>query len=178
MASGYLRPGCASLIPAPNTKSPLIYHCDGSGGLFRRRSPVRGRAKVALIRGLYHRGFARERVLDLLQLIDWLLAVPPEVDTDVWRTLEALEEEQKMSYVTSFERIGRAEGMAKGRAEGLLEGILEGKRELVRSMMQRRFGALPEALDQRLATADQAVLDTIADRLLTAATIDDVFPEA
>jgi hypothetical protein len=134
---------------------------------------LRGQAKVALIRGLYRRGFARGEVLELLRLIDWLVAVPPEVDRDVWRTLEALEEEQIMAYVTSFERIGHAEGVAAGRAEG----ILEGKRDLVRHLLQRRFGTIPDALNEWIAAADQAALEAIADRLLTAATIDEILTE-
>ena len=132
----------------------------------RGAADARGRAKVALIRGLYQRGFARERVLDLLRLIDWLLAVPPEVERDVWRTLEALEKEQEMPYVTSFERIGRA------------AGLVEGQRALLRRMIEHRFGTMPEDLDRRIAAADQAELEELADRLLAAPALEDLLAGA
>jgi hypothetical protein len=69
-----------------------------------------------------------------------------------------------MACVTSFERIGYAEGTPAGRAEG----VLEGKRDLVRYLLQRRFGTIPDALNQWIAAADQASMEASADRLLTA----------
>jgi hypothetical protein len=53
-------------------------------------------AKVALIRGLYERGYERERVLELFRLIDWMLALPREQELMVWREVARIEEERKM----------------------------------------------------------------------------------
>lgn len=131
----------------------------------REAAEARGRAKVALIRGLYRRGFDRTDVLELFRLIDWLLALPEEADREVWRTIEALEEEKKMQYLTSVERIGRADGR------------LEGTRDLIRRMAERRFGPLPKPIEQRVADADQAALENFADRLITATTIEDLLAE-
>ena len=44
-------------------------------------------------------------------------------------------------------------------------------------MIERRFGAVPEALERRIETADQAALDGLADRLLAAATVEDLLAE-
>lgn len=42
----------------------------------------------------------------------------------------------------------------------------EGKRATVRRQVQVRFGALPEPLDARIASADEAALDALIDRVL------------
>jgi uncharacterized protein YfiM (DUF2279 family) len=56
---------------------------------------------------------------------------------------------------------GRAQGMQEGRAQGMQEG----QRAMLRRMARARFGSLPEALERRIAEADQATLDLFADRL-------------
>jgi hypothetical protein len=126
----------------------------------------RVQARIGLLRGLRQLGLSPEQVQELLQLIDWLLVLPPELEGLVERELEALEEEEQMAYVTSWERLG----LAKGRAEG----VLAGQRDLLRRMLLARFGAVPEHLEERLAGADQQTLEHLADRLATAATLDDV----
>ncbi len=45
------------------------------------------------------------------------------------------------------------EGMAKGREEGMAKGALLEARELLRGLLEERFGALPEALRQRIEGA-------------------------
>jgi hypothetical protein len=113
----------------------------------------RERAKVHLIRRLYERGYGRERVLSLLRFIDWLLALPPELERRVRQTIEAIEEEQQMPYVTSYERMAREEGREEGR--------LNAKREDIREFVRARFGTVPQALEERLATADEATLNSL-----------------
>ena len=73
-------------------------------------------AKLRLIRGLYARGYERAQVLELLRLIDWLVALPTEQEQIVEQELAHIEEEERMAYVTSWARIGQD----RGRVEGLL----------------------------------------------------------
>jgi hypothetical protein len=120
----------------------------------------RERAKLQLIRQLYERGYSRERVLSLLRFIDWLLALPPELERRVRKAIEAIEEERQMPYVTSYERMAREEGR------------LEAKREAVREVVRARFGTVPQALEERLATADEATLNTLIQRAATAPSTD------
>lgn len=127
---------------------------------------ARQRAKIALIRGLYQRGYVREQILELIRLVDWFVALTDEQELVVRRELEAIEEEQRMAYVTSYERIGRAEGM------------LEGQRAMLRRFVQMRFGSVPDALEQRISVANQAALDHLAERINAAATLDDVLADA
>lgn len=123
---------------------------------------ARGRAKIGLIRGLYGQGYERGLVLELLRLIDWLVALPPEQERLVERELEQIEEEQRMAYVTSWERMG----------------VVDGQRMALLRMVRARFGTVPEALDRRIAEADQDALDSLVDRVSTATSLAELADES
>jgi len=63
----------------------------------------------------------------------------------------------------------------EGRAEGRLEGRAAGERLLLHRQLARRFGELPAYVLDRLEGATEAELESWADRILTASTLDDVF---
>ena len=65
--------------------------------------------------------------------------------------------------------------LEEGRQEGRQEGRHEGRIELLRSLIRARFGPSSTAVDARLETASHDELDRWAVRLLSAATLDDVF---
>lgn len=68
-----------------------------------------------------------------------------------------------------------AEDLRKqGRHEGRREGRLEGRLEIVQRLIAVRFGAIPPAIEARLAAASLQDLERYAERVLTAATIDAV----
>ena len=127
---------------------------------------ARTRAKLGLVRRLYERGYNRERVVYLFRLIDWLMVLPAAAEAEVWREIERLEEEGQMPYITSVERIGVERGKQEGR--------LEGKQAMLRRQAYARFGALPDAVEARIATADEATLDAMGDRVIVAATVEDL----
>ncbi|WP_320073215.1 cytosolic protein [Nostoc sp. MG11] len=79
----------------------------------------RKQSKLALVRRLYEQGFGREAVLNLLAFIDWMLTLPLDLEQEFQRELEQLEEEQRMQYVTSFERSGIRQGLLEGIELGL-----------------------------------------------------------
>ena len=94
--------------------------------LVHRHAPMHKGAiasKLALTRRLYERQFSREDVLNLFQFIDWVMSLPEELKQDFWQEVIHLEEERRMPYVTSVERIG----IQKGIRQGLLEGIELGR---------------------------------------------------
>jgi glutathione S-transferase len=59
--------------------------------------------------------------------------------------------------------------------EGRDIGQQEGRVQLLLRQFHRRFGDVPLEVEARLRAADVATLDTIAERLLDAATIDALF---
>ena len=82
--------------------------------------------KLAITRRLYERRFSREDVINLFQFIDWVMSLPEELEQEFWQEVIHLEEEQRMPYITSVERIGRQKGLEQGRFEGMKEGLLKG----------------------------------------------------
>ena len=78
-----------------------------------------------------------------------------------------------MPYVTSAERFG----VEKGRREGRREGRQEGEAALLKRLLARRFGALPDAVQVRLTTADVDQLEEWAIKVLDAESLDEVFDQ-
>jgi hypothetical protein len=79
----------------------------------------RKQRKLNLVRRLYQQGFEREDVLNLLAFVDWVLTLPQDLEREFLFEVEQLEAEQRMQYVTSFERSGIRLGLLKGIALGL-----------------------------------------------------------
>ncbi|HWE63020.1 MAG TPA: Rpn family recombination-promoting nuclease/putative transposase [Chloroflexota bacterium] len=136
----------------------------------RKDADRREHAKLYLIRRLYERGYSRERVLSLFRFIDWLLALPPAGESRIRQAIEATEEEQKMPYTTSIERMAREEGREEGREAGRLDA----RREDIRQFVRARFGQVPTALEERLATADETTLNALIVRAATVSTTDEL----
>jgi hypothetical protein len=72
-----------------------------------------------------------------------------------------------MQYITSVERIG----IAKGRVEGRVEG----KSSLLKRLLERRFGLLPQWASEQLERAKEDELEAWSEAVLTASTLDAVF---
>ncbi len=62
----------------------------------------------------------------------------------------------------SMER-GIAQGVEQGRAEGMEQGRAEEARVLLRRYLERHFGAIPPALDERIAGSDAETLTALFD---------------
>jgi hypothetical protein len=54
--------------------------------------------------------------------IDWALVISENLELEYKQKLHELEEEKNMSYVTSFERLSRQEGLEQGLEQGRGEG--------------------------------------------------------
>ncbi len=128
----------------------------------RGNPPTRLAVKVALTRRLYNRGYDRAQIVTLYRLIDWLLDLPEAQEKLFWNEIAALEEEKKMVYVTSIERMG----LARGRKEE--------RREALREVLEARFGTLPDVLMERLAALDDMdELKALTVRAATASSLEE-----
>jgi hypothetical protein len=128
---------------------------------------ARYRAKTELVRSLYRRGYERQAVLELFRFIDWVLRLPEALEDQFWTELNEYEKVRQMPYITSVERIGFKKGVA--------QGIQQGEAQVLRRLLARRFGPLPEWAEERLTQADLAQLEAWADRVLDADTLEAVF---
>ena len=99
-----------------------------------------------------------------MQLPEWLT-------NQIWQELETIEENKKVQYITSVERIG----IAKGRVEGRVQGRVEGESRLLRRLLERRFGVLPSWATEQLANASEQQLEAWGEAILTAPTLEAVF---
>ena len=79
---------------------------------------ARYRAKLALIRSLYRRGYQRSDILELFRFIDWVLALPEGLEDQLWTEIQQYDEEKRMRYVSSFERIAQKRGWRRGWRKG------------------------------------------------------------
>ena len=96
--------------------------------------------KLRLVKGLYDRGLKREQVRQLFRVLDWMLALPPELEQSFRTDLERFEEARRMPYVTSIERLAR---------EGE-EGVAEGLRIAIVKVLEHKFKKLPAKHERKL----------------------------
>jgi hypothetical protein len=108
----------------------------------RKQPQQRYRAKLALVKSLYRRGYSREDILELFRLIDWMMSLPASVQREFNQEIARFEEEQQMPYVTSVERLARQEGQQETSRENTIEAL------------QLRFGEVPEDFLQAIARID------------------------
>lgn len=149
----------------------------------RHDPAARYSAKWTLVKRLYQIDLDRQQVTRLFTMIDWMMRLPPVQEQQFRDELMQFEEEMKMRYVNSIERLAREEGIQQGMQQGMQEGIHEGmeqgrragKAQVIRRQLQLRFGELPGWVPARIDEASEAQLDAWSDWLLTASSIDAVF---
>jgi hypothetical protein len=133
--------------------------------------------KLRLTRLVLVRGFGHKLADDLIRLLDWMMALPKELETEFRRQVAALKETEKMRYITSFERFAREDGREEGLEEGLQQGLRKGQAGLVLRLLERRFGVISGQYLEKLETAQLDQLSRWAERILEADSLSDVFAE-
>ena len=125
----------------------------------RKENQERYEAKLRLVRILYQRHWDKQRVIDLITVVDWLMTLPTWLETKVWQEIETIEESKKMQYITSIERIG----------------IAKGESRILRRQLELRFGALPAWVTEKLSSATERDLEMWSEAVLTASSLEAVF---
>jgi hypothetical protein len=115
--------------------------------------------KIRLVRGLYESGFSAKDVRELFRVIDWMMELPQTLEIVFSQELAKIQEERRMPYVTSIERVARRAGLREG----------------IESLLRVRFGEaglqlMPEICDIH----DEDQLRTVLKALETAAALDEV----
>ena len=54
-------------------------------------------------------------ILNVYRFVDWILSLPKPLEKEFWQELKAYEEDRKMPYITSVERIGFDRGNVEKR---------------------------------------------------------------
>ena len=127
--------------------------------------------KLRLIRMMYERGYSKVDILELFRVIDWILRLPAALEAEFLLELNTYEKAQQMPYITSVERIG----IQKGLEEGLSQGIRLGEASILQRLIELKFGTLDDATSQRIQSASQEDLERWSERILTAASLEELF---
>ncbi len=107
---------------------------------------------VVFAKSLYQRGYSRQDILELFRLIDWMMSLPESIESQFKQEIRNFEEDVKMPYVTSFERLARQ------------EGILQKGREVVIEVLEVRFEELPSDLIEKINQIEDLELLTTLHR--------------
>jgi hypothetical protein len=127
----------------------------------------RYRWKYRLMRLLYQRGYRAEEIKQLLRVIDWMMDLPSGLEIQFRKDMESIEREKNMDYVTSFERLAKAEGielgLEKGREEGLEQGVERGLVAGKIQLLQTMLGVTESRLEDLIQTPKEALVKTLAE---------------
>ncbi len=94
-------------------------------GLKTRSTPdTRYASKLTLTKKLYDKGLGREEIINLYTFIDGILTLPESLENRYNESIEELERERNMAYVTSMERLGEERGLERGLREGAVHTAL------------------------------------------------------
>jgi len=128
----------------------------------RGKPEQRAAIKFKLVRGLYNCGLNAGQIQEFFQLLDWVLALPADLEYAFEQHLARFEEEMSMPYLTSIER----RALKRGREEGLQK--VQAK---ILAKYEARWGPAPQTVQEavgRIEDFDQ-LLD-LYDRVVAAQT--------
>jgi hypothetical protein len=130
-------------------------------------------SKMNLIKRLYTRNWKREDIMTLLTFLDWVFALPDKFELECRKLIGILEEEMKVDYVTSFERMG----IEKGLQQGLQQGVQQGESALLLRQLEHKFMVIPENYRHKIEQADQNSLLKWGERILDVNSLEDIFKD-
>jgi Domain of unknown function (DUF4351) len=123
-----------------------------------RNYEERYRWKFHLCRSFYQHGYSQQQVHALISFIDWLMILPPALETKFQDDIYQYERSISMPYVSSFERRARQEGQIK----------------LLTRQLQRRFDNLSPDYCTKLLSLPTDTLESLGDALLDFQHLDDL----
>ncbi len=124
------------------------------------------------IRGLVQLEPSPEKRLKYVDFID-IYADLDDNERQLYTQLYPQEVTTMAGFAQRFTEIGREEGRQEGRQEGLQRG----EARILTAQLRLRFGDLPAAVHQRIDTADADTLLRWSERILTAATLDEILTD-
>lgn len=133
--------------------------------------------KIQLVRSVYQLQWPKQRILDFVDVLDWLMQLPESQKAAFEAALSEMERRLNMPYVNSMVRdaIARGEaigvergeqrGLKQGLQQGLQQGELQGERKLLVKVLKSRFGPLPGSAMTQIEAASEAELSRWAERV-------------
>ncbi len=100
--------------------------------------------------------------------------MPEELEQKLWEEIKTFEKEERMPYMSYAERVG----YKRGEETGYKRGEESEGRRMLEKQLRRRFGSMPEWVEERLASAEPATLEDWAERVLDATSLEQVFADS
>ncbi len=110
--------------------------------------------KLRLVRLLYKRSYSKATILELFNIIDWMITLPEELTKQFREAVIKIEEEDKMPYINSIERLAKKEGRVEGRIEERFNTI----RTVVHSARNK---GLSEKLISEITNLDMNIISRV-----------------
>ena len=120
----------------------------------RRSAKKRFDEKKELFKALHEANYSEQQILDLFRFMDWVLGLPKRLEQQFNDFATQYEEDKKMPYITSIERLGME--------KGIQAGALQKAREYVLEILKVRFKRVPQSLTKRVqAIEDEQYLSKL-----------------
>jgi len=122
--------------------------------------------KLTLTKMLYDRGYDKKTIIALFHFLDWMMSLPQDLQREYRDEIERFEEERKMPYVTTIERMGIE--------QGLQQGLQQGGASLTIKQLQIKLGQLDERVIEAIRSLPTEKIEQLGMALLTFATMKDL----
>jgi Putative transposase, YhgA-like len=130
--------------------------------------------KLEIVKSMYEKGYDKDTILQLFRLLDWMMILPKELTQKFDTEISDYEEEKKMPYVTSLERLYLERGEERGKEEGREEGSLSTIRQSILQVLEIRFQSVPNEISDRLnSLTDLPRLQELLGISVTISSVDD-----
>jgi predicted transposase YdaD len=86
------------------------------------------------------------------------MSLPKNLEQEFWREIRQLEEETRMPYITSVERLGIEQGIE--------QGMQRGEATLVLRLLNRRFGQVTTSVEKQIRQLSVKQLEDLGEALL------------
>jgi hypothetical protein len=128
--------------------------------------------KLRLVKSLYERKLTKENVRELFRLLDWILVLPDDLQEQFREDVHHYEQEKRIPYLSSLERMAMEKGHKRGREEGL-----QVAHDGIALALEARFGPAGRKLGGRVRRiTDVAELRRLSKIIKAAQSVDDVRP--
>ncbi len=118
---------------------------------------------------LYARKWNEAQIRQFFLVIDWMMALPPGLESKLNSFVGELEEEKRMEYVSSIERVRLAQVRETVKQES--------HADMLSLLLVKRFGPLPVLMQERIKSASLAQLTDWFGAALDARSLDEVFQD-
>ncbi len=124
--------------------------------------------KLRLIRKLLEGGYTKAHIIDLYREVDYLMALPKELERDVKSVVKRIQKERGIKRLSFIER----EAMEEGVRKGIQQGKIESQQESILLALTTRFGETPEDIVHAIRSEES--LERLKSLLQFALTVPDL----